>query len=192
MSKTMRILSVIMLLAVSCTFTACNNGNAETKKTTSNIMEEQKAVQTPNMENKAEANPVVAENPSSDAKSEGKVVKLTTQMFIDRIFDYKANPTKWVYKDDKPAIIDFYADWCGPCKRVAPIMDELAQTYNGQINFYKVNTDDERELAGQVFGIRSIPSILFIPVDGQPTMYTGAFPKEHYVELINSLLLKKK
>ena len=193
MSKTMRILSVIVLLAVSCTFTACNNGNAETKKTASNVMEEQNAVQNTNMEEEVKAaSPAVAENPSSDAKGEGKVIKLTTQMFIDRIFDYKANPTKWVYKGDKSAIIDFYADWCGPCKRVAPIMDELAQTYNGQVNFYKVDTDHERELAGQVFGIRSIPSILFIPVDGQPTMYTGAYPKEHYVELINTLLLKKK
>jgi len=120
-----------------------------------------------------------------------KVVYLNTEMFIDQIFDYKANPQKWVYKGDKPAIIDFYATWCGPCKRVAPIMEELAAEYEGQINIYKVDTDKEKELAGQVFGIRSIPSILFIPVDGQPTMYTGAYPKEHYVDLIKENLLKK-
>ena len=129
-------------------------------------------------------------NATTTAK-EDKVVYLTTQMFIDQIFDYKANPQKWVYKGDKPAIIDFYADWCGPCKRVAPIMEELANEYDGQINIYKVDTDKEKELAGQVFGIRSIPSILYIPVEGQPMMYTGAYPKQHYIDLINENLLKK-
>ena len=183
-----QILSVAIVFITACGFTACNTSNAETQDSNAAVKQEQQ-VSAP------AASPEVAEAPAtantSNTGSEGKVVKLTTQMFIDQIFDYKANPTKWVYKGDKPAIIDFYADWCGPCKRVAPIMEELAAEYKGQVNIYKIDTDHERELAGQVFGIRSIPSILFIPVDGQPTMYTGAYPKEHYVELINSLLLKK-
>jgi thioredoxin len=183
-----QILSVAVLFIAVCTFTACNTGNAETKNNTKPQMQQEQAA-APAAEAKAVSAPESAAKPANSG--EGKVVKLNTQMFIDQIFDYKANPTKWVYKGDKPAIIDFYADWCGPCKRVAPIMEELAQEYAGQVNIYKIDTDHERELAGQVFGIRSIPSILFIPVDGQPTMYTGAYPKEHYVELINTLLLKK-
>jgi len=173
----MRVLSILVLIATLGLFTACNNSKAESNS---------KA-------NETETNVDVQNetNSSAAAGQTAKVVHLTTQMFIDQIFDYKASPTKWIYKGDKPAIIDFYADWCGPCKRVAPIMEELAQEYAGQINIYKVNTDEERELAGQVFGIRSIPSILYIPVHGQPTMYTGAFPKERYVQLINENLLKK-
>ncbi len=130
----------------------------------------------------------VQESEATDA--EGKVQKINTKQFIDKIFDYKANPNKWVYKGDKPAIIDFYADWCGPCKRVAPIMEELAKEYKGKVNFYKINTDEERELSGGVFGIRSIPSILYIPVNGQPMMDMGAKPKSAYVQVIKEKLLK--
>jgi len=164
---------IISILVVAMVFLMASCGNTEAANTKDADSNAEKAVA--NTEN-VEAH---------------KVAYLSTQMFIDQIFDYKANPEKWVYKGDKPAIIDFYATWCGPCKRVAPIMEELAAEYDGQINIYKVDTDKEKELAGQVFGIRSIPSILFIPVDGQPTMYTGAYPKEHYVDLIKENLLKK-
>ena len=140
---------------------------------------------------KTKASTTEANAATTTTTIEHKVVYLTTQMFVDQIFDYKANPQKWNYKGDKPAIIDFYADWCGPCKRVAPVMEELANEYDGQINIYKIDTDKEKELAGQVFGIRSIPSILFIPVEGQPMMYTGAHPKQYYINLINENLLKK-
>jgi thioredoxin len=190
MNMRKQILSVVVLFIAACAFTSCNTSNAETKNDTKKVMQQEQPAAPATAEVEAVPAPDAAAKPATSG--EGKVVKLTTQMFIDQIFDYKANPTKWVYKGDKPAIIDFYADWCGPCKRVAPIMEELAGEYAGQINIYKIDTDHERELAGQVFGIRSIPSILFIPVDGQPTMYTGAFPKEHYVELINTLLLNKK
>jgi thioredoxin len=119
----------------------------------------------------------------------GKVRKMNTAEFINEIYDYKSNPGRWVYKGSRPAVIDFYADWCGPCKRVAPIMDKLAKDYAGQIDFIKINTDEEGELSGGVFGIRSIPSILFVPVNGQPQMYKGAFPEQQYIDIINEKFL---
>jgi thioredoxin 1 len=101
---------------------------------------------------------------------------LTRETFISRVFNYEANKV-WKFEGDKPCIIDFYADWCGPCKMVAPILEELALEYDGKINIYKVDTEKETELAS-VFGIRSIPSLLFVPKEGQPQMAMGALPKE--------------
>ena len=173
----MRFLSALVIVSVMVFMSSCSNGEASTKATSAEV------------DNGTESILVAEETPTNT--NSATVEYLTTSMFIDRIFDYKSNPTKWIYKGDKPAIIDFYATWCGPCKRVAPIMEELATEYAGQINIYKVDTDKEKELAGQVFGIRSIPSILYIPVNGQPTMYTGAYPKQHYIDLINENLLKK-
>ncbi|MDO9576435.1 MAG: thioredoxin [Candidatus Cloacimonadales bacterium] len=111
---------------------------------------------------------------------------LNLNSFKEKVFDYENN-AEWKYLGDLPAIIDFYADWCGPCKQVAPIMVELAEEYEGKLVIYKINTDEQRELAG-MFGIRSIPSILFIPVDGQPQMATGALPKSEFVKMINEIL----
>ena len=93
-----------------------------------------------------------------------------------------------VLQSSVPVIVDFYADWCGPCKMVAPVLEELSKEYAGKVNIYKVDTEKEQELAS-VFGIRSIPSILFIPKDGKPQMAMGAMPKEGFVEAINSVLL---
>ncbi|PWN06601.1 thioredoxin [Rhodohalobacter mucosus] len=107
---------------------------------------------------------------------------LTKESFLEKIFDYENNQ-EWNYQGDKPAIIDFYADWCGPCKMVAPIIEELSEEYEGLVDIYKIDTETEQELAA-VFGIRSIPSILFIPVDGQPQMAAGALPKPQFVKLI--------
>lgn len=121
----------------------------------------------------------------------GKVIQMDKAMFISKVFDYQANPDKWVYKGDKPCIIDFYADWCGPCKKVAPIMSELATQYKDEIVIYKVNTDLEKELAG-IFNIRSIPSILFCPIEGQPTMTMGAQPKTEFDKLVKTVLLNKQ
>ena len=112
---------------------------------------------------------------------------LTKETFLTKVFNYENN-TEWKYEGELPAIIDFYADWCGPCKMVAPILDDLSNEYEGKISIYKVDTEKEQELAS-VFGIRSIPSILFIPKDGKPQMAAGAMPKEGFVEAINSLLL---
>lgn len=114
---------------------------------------------------------------------------LTLETFKEKNFDFEANK-EWKFKGEIPAIIDFYADWCGPCKRVAPIMEELAKEYDGKVKIYKIDTEVERELAG-MFGIRSIPSILFIPVEGQPQMTIGALPKENFVQMIEEVLKVK-
>ena len=113
-------------------------------------------------------------------------VKLNAQMFKEEIFDYTAEK-EWNYKGKKPAIIDFYADWCGPCKMVAPILEELSDE-NPEIVIYKVDTQVEQELAA-VFQIRSIPSILFIPLDKQPMMQAGALPKHVLEDVISKELL---
>lgn len=117
------------------------------------------------------------------------VTYLNTKEFKARIFDYTTN-AEWQYKGDKPCVIDFYTTWCGPCKRLAPIMEELSQTYCDQVKFYKVDTERERELAG-VFRINSIPQVLYIPVDGEPILLKGLYPKENIVEIIDEYLLKK-
>ncbi|MGE5355909.1 MAG: thioredoxin [Deltaproteobacteria bacterium] len=116
-------------------------------------------------------------------------IKLTNQQFIDEIFDYTTEK-EWKYKDNVPAIIDFYADWCGPCKMVAPVLEELSEMYDGKVKIYKLDTEKEQQLAG-VFGIRSIPSLLFIPVEGQPMMQVGALPKSSFIDVIENQLLKE-
>ena len=111
---------------------------------------------------------------------------LTKETFIAKVFDYE-NEKEWKFRGDKPAIIDFYADWCGPCKTVTPILEKLAVKYEGAIDIYKIDTEDQFELAGK-FGIRSIPSILFIPMEGQPEMIQGALPPASFEEGIKSVL----
>ena len=115
---------------------------------------------------------------------------LTKETFIEKIFDFEHNE-EWKYKGDMPCLIDFYADWCGPCKMVAPILEELDEMYKGRVNFYKVDTEAERELAG-VFGIQSIPSLLLVPVEGQPQMMMGAMPKATFIQAIDEVLLGKE
>lgn len=122
---------------------------------------------------------------------QGKVIQMNKAMFLDKVFNYEENPDTWVYKGDKPCIIDFYADWCGPCKSIAPVLEELAAEYDGQIYIYKINTETEQELAS-VFGIRSIPSLLFVPMNEAPQMAQGAMPKSAFKEAIETVLLKKK
>ncbi len=114
-------------------------------------------------------------------------VKLTTDLFKKEIFDYTTEK-EWKYKGDKPAIIDFYADWCGPCKAVAPVLEELSDEYKDKVVIYKVDTEVEQELSA-VFRIRSIPSMLFIPKDKQPMMQAGALPKAALSEIIEKELL---
>ncbi|GAB4278323.1 MAG: hypothetical protein Kow0068_01920 [Marinilabiliales bacterium] len=103
---------------------------------------------------------------------------LTTESFKEKVFDFEKNK-EWKFEGKLPAVIDFYADWCAPCKVVAPILEELQKEYEGKINIYKVNTEEEQTLSA-IFGIRSIPSLLFVPVDGQPQMAMGALPKETF------------
>lgn len=115
-------------------------------------------------------------------------INLTLDKFREEIFDYSEG-NDWKYKGDKPAIIDFYADWCGPCKMVAPILEELSDEYKDDILIYKVDTEVEQALAG-MFGIRSIPSLLFIPMDKQPMMQAGALPKSAFEKIIETELIK--
>lgn len=110
---------------------------------------------------------------------------LTKETFLEKVFDYENNE-EWNYKGAVPCIIDFYADWCGPCKMVAPIMEELSKEYSGSVNIYKIDTDEQTELA-EIFGIRSIPSVLFCPVSDQPRMAVGAMPKESYIQAIQDI-----
>lgn len=111
---------------------------------------------------------------------------LTADTFKQKVFNYEAGK-EWKYEGDKPAIIDFYADWCAPCKIIAPILEELQEEYGDKLTIYKVNTEEQREL-GSVFGIQSIPSLLFIPSEGQPQMAMGALPKETFKQAISEVL----
>ncbi len=114
------------------------------------------------------------------------VEHLNKETFLTKVFNFETNKD-WKFEGDLPCIIDFYADWCGPCKMVAPILDELAIEYSGKINIYKIDTEAEQELAG-AFGIRSIPSMLFVPKDGQPRMSVGALPKDALKNAIQEVL----
>ncbi len=113
---------------------------------------------------------------------------LTKETFLNKVFDYEKHQ-EWTYNGEIPAVIDFWAPWCGPCKFLGPIIDELSEEMKGTVQFYKVNTDDEQELAS-AFGIRSIPSLLFIPKTGKPMMAAGALPKNELVKVINENLLQ--
>ena len=115
-----------------------------------------------------------------------KLEHLTNETFKEKIFNYETNK-EWKFEGDTPAIIDFYADWCGPCKVVAPILEELKDEYGDKLDIYKVNTEEERELAS-VFGIQSIPSILFVPSEGQPQMAMGALPKDSFTKAFKDVL----
>ena len=117
------------------------------------------------------------------------VVYLTTEQFKARVFDY-TKEREWKYKGDKPCVIDFYTTWCGPCKRLVPIMEELSQTYCDQVVFYKVDTERERELA-YAFQIQSIPQVLYIPIEGKPILLKGLYPKESIVQIIEQIIGNK-
>ena len=112
---------------------------------------------------------------------------ITASQFRDRIFDYRTE-REWKYKGDKPCVIDFYTTWCGPCKRLAPIMEELSQTYCDQVVFYKADTEREQELA-YVFNISSIPQVLYIPMHGKPMLLKGLYPKDEIIHIIDEFLL---
>src|SRR6056297_3480340 len=115
---------------------------------------------------------------------------LTKETFKEKVFNWEENK-EWKYEGSVPAMIDFYADWCGPCKMVAPVLEELQQEYGDKLVIYKVDTEKEQELAG-MFGIQSIPSLLFIPVDGQPQMAMGALPKATFEKAITDVLKVEK
>jgi thioredoxin len=113
---------------------------------------------------------------------------LTYETFLKKVWNFEKHPQEWVYEGKEPCVIDFYADWCGPCRRVAPIMEELAEKYKGKVKIYKVNVDKESKLAA-VFQIRSIPTVLFIPQKDRPMKQVGLLPHDAYVQIINEKLL---
>ncbi len=162
--------SFLVAIALAFTLTACSNPNK-------------------NSTGKTEANSYKTENNMTTTTIK-KTINLTREEFLKKVANFEETPDKWVYLGDKPAIIDFYADWCGPCKMIAPILEELAYEYDGQIYIYKVDTEAEQQLAAE-FGIRSIPSLLFIPMGEDPQMAQGALPKDAFKQAIEEVLLKK-
>lgn len=125
-----------------------------------------------------------------EGKTSTKVEYLTKETFKQKVWDYEKNPQTWVYEGKEPAIIDFYADWCRPCRMVAPILDELSMDYDGKVKIYKIDTQVEKELAG-IFQISSIPAFLYIPMDGQPQMDKGLKDKATFARIIDEMLLVK-
>lgn len=136
------------------------------------------------------------EGTTTSESSESSDELLTKDEFIEKVWNYEKTPSEWVFLGDKPVIIDFYADWCGPCKTASPILEEVAKQYEGQIEVYKIDTDNEQELAS-VFGISSIPSFLYIPLEGKPVMTSGIArtnedTKNMFIDMINKYLITEK
>ena len=158
---------IALLLAIPLMFYACNNN------TSSKINEKTDSTK----------------NQSIKKESKAIVTNLTTAEFKNLIYDYEKNPNEWVFKGTKPVVVDFYVDWCKPCRSIAPILEELAQEYSGKVNFYRVNIDNEEELA-KAFNISSIPVVIFSGMKGKPQGTMGAYPKEEYKKYIDSVLAK--
>lgn len=123
----------------------------------------------------------------ADNDASGKVHSLTAADFKRLVMDYEKHPQEWVFEGKRPAVVDFYATWCGPCKMMSPVVEEFAKEYKGKVDFYKIDVDKEKELAS-VFGIQSIPMFLFIPTKGKPTVQMGAMEKAEFGELVKSVL----
>ena len=132
-----------------------------------------------------------AQTKTETQKENASVIQMNKQMFLDTVFDYTTGATEWKYQGEKPAVIDFYATWCGPCRMVAPILKDLAKEYGDSIVIYKVDTDKEKELS-MAMGIQSLPTIVFIPKTGQPQVIVGAADKATFRRAIDEVLLNKK
>lgn len=132
------------------------------------------------------------ESKNKNMKGENmEIVHLTKAEFLKKVYNYETNSGDWKYEGDKPAIVDFYATWCGPCKTLAPILEELAKEYDGKIYIYKIDVDKESELAG-AFGVQSIPTLLWIPQSGKPRVTQGVMPKNELKKMIDNTLLNSK
>ncbi|MGL5787540.1 MAG: thioredoxin family protein [Bacteroidales bacterium] len=125
-------------------------------------------------------------SPKKETTGKGYVKSMNESQFLNQISDYKSNKDKWVYKGSRPCIIDFYADWCAPCRKVAPIMEELAKKYAGKVDFYKVDVEKEKGLARDL-GIQSLPTLLYCPLKGEPQIIMGLQPEENYIRAINEI-----
>ncbi len=165
----MKKISVIVFLSLSFLFISCSNINGNQKK-----------------------NKLKIERGKNKAQNDkAKPELLTYNEFLKKVWNFEKNPHKLVYEGKEPIVIDFYADWCGPCKKVAPIMVELAEKYENKVKFYKINVDKERKLAS-VFRIRSIPSVLFLSTHGKPQIQVGLLPREQYIKTIDKQLREKE
>lgn len=118
-------------------------------------------------------------------------INLTKEGFLQKVADYEKNPDTWKFLGDKPALIDFYAPWCGPCKMLSPVLEELSEEYASKVDIYKVNVDEQEELSS-VFRIRSVPTLIFVPLEGHPQMVSGALPKQQLVQAFDELLMNNK
>jgi thioredoxin len=168
MNKTLMTILAGFFFAVSAT--ACSNANSEGLETSS-------------------AGQTTGTNAGGDLKGEtAKPEYLTVETFKAKIWDYEKNPQEWVYEGTEPAIIDFYADWCKPCKMVAPILEEISKDYTGKVKVYKIDTEDEKELAA-VFQVSSIPTFLYIPANGRPQLDRGFKDKAAFERIISEVLL---
>ena len=167
MKRTATLVVAIMAL----TLTACKADNNPKKQDNSAMTTEQTGVT----------------NQNEGKETKMTVTEMNSEMFQQKVMDFKSNPKTWNFKGDKPAIIDFYADWCGPCRSLSPKLEEVAKKYAGKLTVYKVNVDKEKELAG-IFGVRSIPMVLFVPVKGIPTQTMGNLPMENIEEAIAKIM----
>ncbi len=163
----MKKFSFVIALSFSLLFLGCSNlkGNQEKGKTSSS---------------KTEVN-------TSNVKPE----QLTYNEFLKKVWNFEKHPKEWIFEGSEPCVIDFYATWCGPCKRLAPMMDEMAKTFNGKVKFYRVDVDKQPKLAA-LFRIQSIPAVLFTPKNGKPMMQVGLMPHDSYIKVIKKYLLSNK
>lgn len=192
----MKMLAIIIMAFV--TLSSCNMANDKTDNDTKiNDKQNQQTEQQAKPNESEKINFIdESENEQPDIEANEVIgsVKLNKEMFLEKVWDYESNPETWIYKGDKPALIDFYADWCRPCKIAGPILDELAMEYSNDIYIYKIDTEVERELAS-VFGITGIPAFLYIPQNDKPIMTSGIAQtneqtKQMFKENIQQYLLK--
>jgi thioredoxin 1 len=161
MKKLLFILAIAVFSLQSCNSSQAENGNEKSQGTSESAGLFREAETSGSVETSVKNN-----------QDEGGSIKMTKEKFLKEVWDYESSPQDWNYKGDKPALIDFYADWCGPCKIASPILDEISNEYAGDIYVYKIDTEKERELAS-VFGIKGIPAFLYIPTEGKPVMMSG-------------------
>ena len=176
--------NIILFLAMTLTTIGCSSQAKKASQQEQNVpQKEQEASQ-----QEQDTQEQLSTKPSTDKNSaDGKVTYLTTAEFKQKVMDYEAHPQEWVFAGHRPMVIDFYATWCRPCKMMSPIIEQLAQQYAGKVDFYKVDIDQEPELAS-VFGIQSIPTFLFIPMKGTPTAQMGMMEKEDMEKVIKGIL----
>ena len=167
---------IILYLVTALTLVGCSSKEKKTSQQEQNVpKQEQNALKQ------------IETKPSTDKSSaNGKVTYLTTADFKQKVMDYEAHPQEWAFAGHRPVVIDFYATWCRPCKMMSPIVEQLAKQHAGKVDFYKVDIDQEPELAS-VFGIQSIPTFLFIPMKGKPTAQMGMMEKEEMEKVIEGI-----